>query len=138
MMTIYRTTRIGMVLAVILALPALAAGELAVHTENGASYVSGGVGDDERKALEAMSPQFDLRLTMVLASGHFISDVTVRIQDASGRTVVDTVADGPLLLAQLQPGTYAVTCTLNGHALKQTAHVTSGTQRRLIFRWDSE
>ncbi len=138
MKTRYLMRHAGLVLGATLVLSPIAAAELEVHTENGVSYVSGGVGDDERKALEAMNARFDLKITTALESGNFVSDVSVRIQDSEGRTVLETVADGPLLLAQLQPGTYSVTCTLNGKALKQTAHITTGSQRQLVFRGQSE
>lgn len=138
MKTAHLMKHAGAVLGAILVLSPVLAAELEVHTDNGVSYVSGGVGDDERKALQAMNARFDLKITMALESGNFVSDVGVRIRDSEGRTVLETVADGPLLLAQLQSGTYSVTCTLNGKALKQTVRITTGSQRQLVFRWKSE
>ena len=41
-------------------------------------------------------------------SGHYVADLKVRIVDARGDAVVDTVVDGPWLLAQLPPGRYRV------------------------------
>lgn len=126
-------------LAVIFTLPAVAVGDdLEVHTQGGVSYVSGGVGDDELKALRAMSDRFNLKVTMVMQKGEFVSDAKVHIQDAQGQAVLDAASDGPFLLAQLPPGTYTVICTLNGKERKQTAHVGSGKQQQLIFRWTSE
>jgi hypothetical protein len=125
------------VVAGILALPPMAVGEVAVHTQDGVSFVSGGVGD-ERQALEAMGQRFDLKLTMALSTGHFVGDARVRIQSPQGRIVLDTLADGPLLYAQLQPGTYTVSCSLNGKELKQTAQITPGAQQELTFTWAAE
>ena len=34
---------------------------------------------------------------MALSSGHFVGDTPVTILDSKGQTVIDTVADGPLL-----------------------------------------
>lgn len=138
-MTQYVLTQAVIILiAVTLALPVAAAAEVVVHTENGVSYVSGGVGDEELKALNAMSARFNLKLTLALKTGEFVSDATVRIQDSHRETVVDTVADGPVLFAQLKPGSYTVTCTLGGKELQQTAHVTDRTQQHLLFSWSTE
>ena len=138
MTTAYLTTPASLALAAILALAPLAAADLEVHTEKGVSYVSGGVGDDERQALKAMSDRFNLKVLMVLETGHFVSDATVRVENSQGQTVLDTVADGPLLFAQLKPGSYVVTCTLGGKELQQTAHVTDRTQQHLLFSWSTE
>lgn len=138
MTTAYLMTPAGLALAAILALAPPAAADLEVHTEKGVSYVSGGVGDDERQALKAMSDRFNLKVLMALESGHFVSNATVRVEDSQGQTVLDTVADGPLLLVQLKPGTYTVTCSLGGKELRQRAHVTAGAQQQLVFRWRSE
>jgi hypothetical protein len=124
-------------LVAILALPAMAAGDVAVHTQDGVSFMSGGVGE-ERPALEAMGQRFNLKLTMALSTGHFVGDARVRIQSPQGRTILDTLADGPLLYAQLQPGTYTVSCSLNGKQLKQTTQITPGAQQQLTFTWAAE
>lgn len=122
--------------AAILALPGVVAGSLYVNSQDGVSYVSGGVGE-ERQALEAMSNRFNLKLTMALTTGNFVSDARVRIQDHQGHTVLDTNADGPLLYAQLKPGMYTVTCSLDGKEIQKTAQISSGKQQ-LFFTWTSE
>jgi hypothetical protein len=126
------------VLAAVLALPAMAAGTLEVHNQGAVAFVSGGVGHGERQALEAMSGRFNLKLTMALTNRDFVSDASVRIRDAQGQVVLDTVADGPLLFAQLKPGTYTVSCTLDGKEIHKTAQLTSGKQQQLVFTWPSE
>ncbi len=134
----WRTGGAIFVAAVVLAAPLIRAAAVEIQSQNGVTYTSGGVGDDEQKALNAMSDRFNLRLTLALKSGLFVSDATVRIQDAQGTTLVDTVADGPLVFAQLKPGTYTVRCTLDGKELTQTAQVTDKGQRHLAFRWSSD
>src|SRR5439155_26546958 len=83
--------------ATLVAVPLMARAEPKLRTRDGISYVSGGVSDEERRALEAMSERFNLKLTMALASGHFVGDAQVRLLNAQGQTVLDIVADGPLL-----------------------------------------
>jgi hypothetical protein len=108
-----------------------------VRNDQGVTFVTGGAGTEERDALDAMGHDFNLKLTMALNDGHFVGDVTVRIRDTNGRTVLDTVAKGPLLYAKLDPGTYGVSCTLNGKSQEQTAHVGQG-QEQLKCTWASE
>ncbi len=128
-----------LVLAVaLLVLPLTARAEPTVRSYQGVSYVSGGVSDDEARALEATGAKFDLKLTMALSSGHFVADTPVEIQDGKGQTVLEAVADGPVLFAQLPPGTYTVRCSLNGKPQQQTAHISTGKQERLAFTWKAE
>ncbi len=137
-MTIYRyvTTRATLILAAtILLLPLPAAGHLTVRNQDGVAYVSGGVGTEEMQALKAMSAHFNLKVTMATNSGHFVSDVEVRIEDSHGQTVLDTVADGPLLFAQLKPGTYTVICRRDGKPVTRLARVTDTKQHALTFTW---
>ena len=134
-MSIARGATCGLVvMASVCMLSPIALGDAAVHTQDGVSFVSGGVGN-ERQTIEALGGRFNLKLTMALNDGHFVSGAQVRIQGPQDRVVLDTVADGPLLYAELQPGTYAVTCSLNGKALKQTAHVSGKGQQQLTFTW---
>ena len=111
--------------------------DLVIQQQGDVAYVSGGVGE-EKEALAAASRRFNLKVTMALGSGHFVGDARVLIEDAHGRPVLDTTADGPLLYAQLQPGTYTVHCSLNGKEVRQTAQVGSGGQRAVSCTWPAE
>ncbi|MBI3783176.1 MAG: carboxypeptidase regulatory-like domain-containing protein [Deltaproteobacteria bacterium] len=130
---------VTLVCAALLApLSSAAVAELKVHEHDGVAYVSGGVGTDERHEIEALAAQFNLKLTMALSDGHFISDTQVQIRDAKGSTLVEAASDGPLFYAKLPPGSYTVVCSLNGKEVKRSATVTTGKQQRLTFTWSSE
>ena len=122
--------------ALVFAVPAFAISP--VKNDQGVTFVTGGAGTEERNAMEAIGHDFNLKLTMALNDGHFVGDVTVRIRDTNGRTVLDTVAKGPLLYAKLDPGTYGVTCTMNGKNQEQTAHVGAKGQEEVKCTWASE
>ena len=47
----------------------------------------------------------------------FAADVAVKVHGAKGHAVLDTTAGGPVLLAKLPPGRYAVDATLAGITL---------------------
>lgn len=133
-----RCLRIGRTLVVAAAALVSAVGapaEPTVRNHEGVAYISGGVTDDEQRALEATGGRFNLKVTSALANGHFVSDTPVQIRDSQDRTVVDTVADGPLLFVQLPPGTYTVRCSLNGMQQEHRVHVSAGKQEQLACTW---
>ena len=137
-MTRYLNHCRSLILAAIVLLAAMAWAEPKLRTENGVSYISGGVSDDEQHALEASGGHFNLKVTMALASGHFVSDVPVQIQDAHGKTVLDVVPDGPLLFVELPPGAYTVRCNLKGQPQEHKVSVGAGKQQQLACTWSSE
>ncbi len=127
------------IIAGAMAVPRLAAEgkDLIVHQQGDVSYVSGGVGE-EKQALETAGRQFNLKVTLALTTGHFSSDARVSIEDGTGRSVLDTVVDGPILYARLPPGAYSVRCTLNGKEIRQTAEIGNGRQRDVSCTWSAD
>ena len=110
----------------------------------GISYVSGGVGDEERAALEAMERQhsYNTKLVFAVRAGNFLSGANVRITDARGHEVLNVPTSGPLFYAQLPPGTYRVTATpldvSQGGAITKTTTIRVGSSalRTVQFGWD--
>lgn len=76
----------------------------------GVDYVSGGVGDDEQKLLQAQRRDYSLWLTTaVRGSGAHLAGVLVRIREAeTGLLVLDHRMDGPWLFAKLPVGRYEI------------------------------
>ncbi len=111
-----------------------------VHSDRGIRYVSGGVGEGERAALDAQSNQFNLRLLFAMqGSGEYLSAVRVNILDARGETVLTAESKGPWFFAQLAPGDYTVEASVPGQAQqqpqRQTVYIQGSGQTRLDFRW---
>jgi hypothetical protein len=100
-----------------------------------AAVLSGGVGSDARDQLAAQAKDYNVKLIFALSSGEYLSDINVDITDASGRKVVDHVSNGPWMFAQLPPGNYTVSATLNGR--KETRKISVGKQGQKVvdFRW---
>ena len=84
------------------------------QSENGVSYVSGGVGESSEQAMREVANQYNLHLTFAAADGSYLADIPVTIQDSKGNTVLDTVSPGPLFYANLTPGTYTMAASANG------------------------
>ncbi|HWO99994.1 MAG TPA: carboxypeptidase-like regulatory domain-containing protein [Methylococcus sp.] len=108
---------------------------LRIHDEQGFRFVSGGVGGPERDYLDSIANQFDLQLRFATTEGAYLSDVRVVLQDASRRTVLDTVADGPFLYVDLPSGTYSVIVSSGGQEQQRRVNVTAGRLSRVDFYW---
>src|SRR3990170_4004435 len=68
-------------------------------TQNGVTYLSGGIGSDQVTAMNAAARDYALMLTCsVLNTGEYLADVKVSITDKAGTVVLETVTDGPILL----------------------------------------
>lgn len=106
-----------------------------VKNYEGTPYLSGGVGEFAREALEQQAADFNLKLVFATQSGHYLADVNVLIESRDGNDVLRAVADGPWLYAQLPPGTYTVTAEAAGDVKSQTVRVGGQGRRQLSFYW---
>lgn len=118
-------------------LPVLAQ-PLTPSTTNGITFMSGGVGDESMAALQAHESAFDLKLFLVGQSGSYLSDIRVTITDQSGKGLLLTTSEGPLLLANLPTGAYIVKAQKNGQTLEQKINVTRGKLTTSYFRFPGE
>jgi hypothetical protein len=109
------------------------------QTQGEVAFVSGGVGDDEQSAMQAMRADYNLSLLFSLkGTGEYVSEVTVRITDASGKACLETVSYGPMLLAQIKPGRYIVSVDLGGQAIHRSVTVRGKKRTALSFAWLQE
>jgi len=100
------------------------------------SFLSGGVGDEDAQRIKAVRSQYPLELLFVTRGNpnQYLSDVKVQILDKSGKAVLDTVSNGPFLLAKVPPGRYTVVGDNQGSVKKQAVQVGGKTQR-VMFVW---
>lgn len=120
------------------ALPAMQAraADNQVLTSGQIKFVSGGVGDDSDARMQALSKDFNLRLLFAAKDGHYLADVALTITNARGDKVLDTVAEGPWLLATLAPGKYQITATHAGAPVTRSTTIPDKGRREIFFRWD--
>ncbi|WP_260962078.1 carboxypeptidase-like regulatory domain-containing protein [Pseudomonas citri] len=104
--------------------------------QNGITYLSGGIGVDEARAIE-QSQGYNLHMMFSIGvDNKFIPDVNVTVQNASGQTVLTLTEVGPLVYVQLPPGKYTIRATRNGEERHDRADVGSGAARNLVFHWN--
>lgn len=107
-----------------------------IATSGQVAFASGGVGDDSLQRMEALSKDFNLKVIFALKAGNYVSDVAVVISDVRGAKVLETVSEGPWLLAKLPPGKYQFTATYENESFTRTTTIPATAQRELIFRWE--
>lgn len=112
---------------------ALSPDQSEIQTEEEVAYVSGGIGLDERETLDSMSQDYNLKLIFAVPTGHYLSNVKVRITDNSGSTVLEAISEGPWFFAKLPPGTYRVSVRTPEQSQEQVTRVSSAGQTRLAF-----
>lgn len=88
--------------------------ELPVNKDRGIAYVTGGVGEDEAAAMRSVASRYSMRARFTMSTGEFVSDVSVRVSKADGKLIFAAISDGPYLYAQVPPGRYVLSATLNG------------------------
>ena len=115
--------------------PASRASSLEVRHFDGTAYVTGGMGLDERSALEEAAREYNLKLSCAMTGGKYVADVRVVIRDASGRTVLDAATDGPWLFAKLPAGSYRIFATFGGVTHQRTVELSGSRQTVVNLFW---
>ena len=109
-----------------------------VITKNGVSFISGGVGIGSMERLAAREKEFNLKLVFTVVEGNYLADVGVTVKDATGKTVIEQVADGPFFMAKLPAGAYSVTAVYEGKAQTRKVAVRDDRLRTEYMRWPSK
>ncbi len=110
-----------------------------VKTQKGVNYLSGGVGQDETQAVESAAKDYSLMLTFAIQkTGDYLANVNVKIEDKSGKLVLDAVADGPMLLVQLPPGQYKISAVSNDRQVIKTVHISGNRTTRETLYWPDD
>ena len=126
----------GFFMAPLFSVHALAAP--AVQQQGAVSFMSGGVGVTEMQEMKGLVAGYPLELLFVAQSvpRRYLSSVKVQIKDKSGKVVLETESQGPLLLAKLPKGTYSIRADNDGKVERRTVQVGSGKTQRAIFVWN--
>jgi hypothetical protein len=96
-------------------------GPVAVH---GVKYITGGVGIEERDLLKTAYKDYNLKLVFAMTSREYLASIKTVVSEPGGKTIFETVTDGPWLLARLPEGHYMVTAYY--HQKEEAAQVDVG------------
>lgn len=127
------------VIALGIALPAAAAMSASLpkpETKNGITYLSGGIGKTEARAMKAEERHYPLSMTFSAGrDNEFLASVPVTVKNAKGKTMLDTVSDGPITLVKLPAGKYTVTAEAYGKSYHRTVQVKAKGDTPVSFHW---
>jgi hypothetical protein len=109
------------------------------QTQGNVTFVTGGVGIEERDELHATRANYNLSLLFSeQGTGEYLSDVNILITDSRGNVFLKTVSDGPELFARLPPGRYIVTVEFDGKTYHKAVSVGGRQNASLSFTWVQE
>ena len=95
----------------------------AAQMGNGITYITGGIGDEERVAIENSADQYNLHITNVNNEGAFTDNMNIAIYDMKATKLAEFNA-GPMIYAKLPAGKYVVAATNeNGEVRRKNVRV---------------
>jgi len=97
---------------------------IAEEVQGGIRFLSGGIGLEERAAMDAKAKEFNLKLVFSVTSREYLSDVQVQIQDPGGKIVLSARSKGPWFLVRLPEGEYIVQASVGDQ--KKTLKASAG------------
>ncbi|MGF1548101.1 MAG: hypothetical protein ACFCUG_12325 [Thiotrichales bacterium] len=110
--------------------------QVEIRESQGVSYLAGGVGIEEREAVQKLEHFFNLKLTFAQRDGHFIGDVKVRITTPQGDPVTEIDANGPLLYVVLPVGSYRVEASFGAQPQQREVSLKAAPAKTTVtFFW---
>lgn len=110
---------------------------LEVQQQGNISYVTGGIGDDEKSQLEATQHNYNLHVMNADKSGHFSGDTRIVISDLQHNPLLDATS-GPLFYANLPKGRYIVEGYSQEKMKKQTVTIGNTKPAHIRFVWPED
>ncbi len=111
-------------------------GILMATSDEGIRYLMGGIGSDERETIENLGTDYNVKFVFAEASGDYISDVRVVIDDLHGKRLAHVVTNGPWLYVKLPPGSYRVKATYAATPIEiQGLEVSEGKRLVRTLHW---
>jgi len=117
---------------------ATARSEVLSTAPSGVTFISGGISEEGVDRLRGMETDFNLKMVFALNNGEYVSDVKVQVVDPSGNVVLDTMTEGPWLLAKLPAGNYSVNATYGRATERRVVAVAPAALKTVDFRWKAE
>lgn len=99
-----------------------------------ATYITGGIGDAERAALEAVKKDYNLSILNADPNGEYVADVHVVVKDAKGTPMLSADA-GPMFFAKLPEGRYTVEASYEGQNKSQKIRIGKNKTTHIHMGW---
>ena len=108
---------------------------LKMGRSEGISFLSGGVGREEREILKDLGKGYSLKMVFSNRKGEYLSDVIVKILDQNKRPILTTVSNGPWLFVDLPAGIYHLDASVRGEKRISQVKVEEGSQKVIYIHW---
>jgi hypothetical protein len=101
---------------------------------NNVSYETGGVGIEERAAMDQSMHNYNLRLVFATMKGWYLASIPVQIQTPEGKVLLSKESNGPWFWVKLPAGQYEVVASRGNK--KEVHKVEVGkTPQSVEFTW---
>jgi len=107
-----------------------------IQQQGDVSFVSGGVGLDESRALRRAQSQWPLSLRFTGPNSEYLAGVQVRLVDAHNSEVLNTTSLGPYMLVRLRPGRYTVHAQYKGREQTRAVTIPAKGNVKSAFFWN--
>jgi hypothetical protein len=101
---------------------------------NNVTYETGGVGIEERAAMDKSVKDYNLRLVFATMKGLYLAGVPVQIKTPDGKVILNKQSNGPWFWAKLPAGTYEVMASYNNKKEVHKVDLSKGPQS-VEFTW---
>ncbi|MDX2073766.1 MAG: hypothetical protein SFX19_05300 [Alphaproteobacteria bacterium] len=102
--------------------------------QSGINFITGGVGDEETDAMEAVKGDYNLRVTSADKTGHFSGAPHITITDMQHNELLSADA-GPLFYADLPTGHYIIKGSNKEQGKSQKIVITGKKIAAVRFTW---
>ena len=99
------------------------------------TYVSGGVGIDERDAMREQMGDYNLRLKFAAVGGAYLAKVMVRIEEANGHRLLNAESEGPWFFVKMPKGKYKLIVENGGVSQAREVDLSKKVVADVVFRW---
>jgi hypothetical protein len=101
---------------------------------NNVKYETGGVGLEERSAMQKSMKDYNLRLTFATMKGLYLASVPVQIKAADGKVLLSKESNGPWFWVNLPAGQYEVVASYDKKQEVRKVDLSKSPQR-VEFTW---
>jgi hypothetical protein len=111
------------------------AGDIKIQRQGEYTFITGGLGDDERTYLEAQAPKYPIQLVF-RNKGLIIDskDVTVKVKNVSGELMVEAKAGGPFFyINPPASGRFTLEAQFEGQSISMTKDLVGRRYLNLVF-----
>ena len=108
------------------------------QTQGDIAYISGGIGEDEAKTIKAESKNWPLSIEFseyLISQDVWVAQVYLRILDSKGKTILETMVDGPMFLGRLPPDNYELFATYEGVTKSRKIQIVNGKTLHISMSW---